>query len=107
MAQADAADLSGPTLPAVHQANMREAKIAAIIGMVVSGTLAIAKLTAGCLGHSHAVIADGIESAGDALVSAVVLFGLKISMLPPDIEHPYGHARAEGIAGKTVATIML
>jgi cation diffusion facilitator family transporter len=95
------------TFSHIHEANMRSARVAAIIGITGSGMLAVLKLVAGIWGHSHAVIADGIESAGDALASSVVLFGLKISMLPPDHEHPYGHARAEGIAGKTVATMML
>ncbi len=88
-------------------ANMKDAKVAAVAGIIGSGTLAVLKLAAGYLGHSHAVLADGIESAGDALASSVVLFGLKVSVLPPDVEHPYGHGRAEGIAGKTVATMML
>lgn len=87
--------------------NMKDAKVAAIAGIIGSGTLALLKLGAGYAGHSHGVLADGIESAGDALASGVVLFGLKISLLPPDLEHPYGHGRAEGIAGKTVATMML
>jgi cation diffusion facilitator family transporter len=92
----------------VHAAqNIKDAKFAAIAGIIGSGTLAFFKLFAGLAGHSHAVLADGIESAGDALASGVVLFGLKVSLLPPDKEHPYGHGRAEGIAGKTVATMML
>src|SRR5476651_2687661 len=91
----------------MYAANMRSARIAAIVGIIGSGTLAVLKLAAGIMGHAHVVVADGIESAGDALASCVVLFGLKISVLPPDREHPYGHSRAEGIAGKTIATMML
>jgi cation diffusion facilitator family transporter len=87
--------------------NIKDAKVAAIAGIAGSGALALIKLAAGIAGHSHGVLADGIESAGDALASGVVLFGLKVSLLPPDLEHPYGHGRAEGIAGKTVATMML
>ena len=102
----DAAE-ARPTLSSMHEANLRAANFAAIVGIAGSGALGILKLIAGIAGRSHAVIADGIESAGDALASAVVLFGLKVSVLPPDREHPYGHGRAEGIAGKTVASMML
>ena len=87
--------------------NLQDAKSAAKLGVIGSGLLAILKISAGVAGHSHAVLADGIESVGDTLASSVVLFGLKISVLPPDREHPYGHGRAEGIAGKTIATMML
>ena len=37
----------------------------AILGMAVSGALAVIKIVAGMLGHSTAVVADGVESAGD------------------------------------------
>ena len=95
------------TIAQLQDSNLQEAKTAAKIGVFGSGTLAILKISAGIAGHSHAVLADGIESVGDTLASSVVLFGLKISVLPPDREHPYGHGRAEGIAGKTIATMML
>jgi divalent metal cation (Fe/Co/Zn/Cd) transporter len=36
----------------------------AIAGMAVSGALAAIKITAGMMGHSTAVVADGLESAG-------------------------------------------
>ena len=61
--------------------------------------LAAGKLIAGMLAGSMAVVADGLESAGDVLVSGVVLFGLWVAARPPDENHPYGHGRFEILTG--------
>jgi len=71
----------------------------ALAGMVVSGVLAAIKITAGLMGHSHAVVADGLESAGDVFASGVVLLGLTLAAKPPDWDHPYGHGRLETVTG--------
>jgi len=71
----------------------------AVVGMAVSGTLAMIKITAGLLGHSTAVLADGLESASDVLASGIVLLGLTLAAKPADADHPYGHGRAETLAG--------
>ena len=81
--------------------------IAASIGMAVNFVLAIVKIVTGIVGHSYALIADGIESTADIVSSIVVWTGLKISSLPPDDDHPYGHGKAESIAGLVVALALL
>ena len=81
--------------------------IAAGIGMVVNIVLAVVKIVAGIVGNSYALIADGIESTTDIVSSFVVWTGLKISSLPPDEDHPYGHGKAESVAGMVVALALL
>jgi len=71
----------------------------AIAGMVVSGALAIVKVLVGLSGHSTAVVADGLESAGDVFASGFVLLGLTLAARPADQNHPYGHGRAEILTG--------
>ena len=71
----------------------------AAIGMLVSGALAVLKIFAGVHGHSTAVVADGLESAGDVFASGFVLLGLTLAAIPPDQDHPYGHGRAETLTG--------
>lgn len=71
----------------------------ALLSMGVSGVLAVTKLVAGYLAGSMAVMADGMESAGDVLVSGVVLFGLWVAARPADENHPYGHGRFETLTG--------
>lgn len=68
--------------------------------------LTAAKLTAGWLSGSQAIIADAVNNATDVLGSAALLLGVKIAQRPADEEHRYGHERAEGVASLVVATIM-
>lgn len=77
------------------------------IGIFVLFFLALIKGTAGILGHSRALLSDGLHSFSDVLTSVVVLVGLHIAKRPPDKTHPYGHGKAESIAAKTVAIILI
>jgi cation diffusion facilitator family transporter len=85
----------------------RKGRQAAVLGIIGSGALAVLKISAGLAGHSTAVFSDGIESAMDVFTSMVVLGGMTLALRPPDADHPYGHGRAESIAGKTISTILL
>jgi cation diffusion facilitator family transporter len=78
-----------------------------LIGIAVNLGLALTKCTAGLLGHSFALVADGLESAADVVSGLVVLFGLKLSIKPPDADHPYGHGKAEPIAALIVGVSLL
>ena len=69
--------------------------------------LAAAKLAAGLLGHSHALVADAVESLADIFSSLVVWRGLIVAAAPADAEHPYGHGKAEPIAAALVSTMLL
>lgn len=81
--------------------------MAAGIGMAVNVVLAIIKIVTGVVGNCYALVADGIESTTDIVSSLVVWTGLKVSTLPPDEDHPYGHGKAEPIAGMIVALALL
>ena len=85
---------------------MHSGQRVALLGMVVSGSLAIAKIGAGVAGHSTAVLADGFESAGDVFASGFVLLGLTLAAKPPDQEHPYGHGRIETLTGLLIGLVL-
>lgn len=61
----------------------------------------------GIIGHSYALIADGIESINDIVASVVVLISLKVSSKPPDEDHPYGHGKAEQLGALFSAISLL
>ncbi|MGI8482258.1 MAG: cation diffusion facilitator family transporter [Chthoniobacterales bacterium] len=83
--------------------NMQTGARVALAGMVVNVLVSAAKITAGVVGNSYVLIADGIESALDIGGSAVIWGGLKFAARPPDATHPYGHGKAEPIAAGAVA----
>lgn len=74
----------------------------ALLGIVVNVVFSVIKLLAGYFGHSHALIADGIESTLDIAGSFIIWSGLKLAAKPADDEHPYGHGKAEPIAAVIV-----
>lgn len=78
----------------------------AAAGMAITGVLALVKIFAGLVGHSTAVVADGLESASDVFSSAVILLGLALSAKPADDNHPYGHGRAEILSGLLVGLVL-
>jgi cation diffusion facilitator family transporter len=80
-----------------------------IVGAIMDLLLGIAKLVAGYLAYSQALIADGIHSLSDLFTDGMVLYAAKHSNQGPDAEHPYGHGRFETIAtvGLAVALILV
>lgn len=76
-------------------------------GLLANAVLAIAKLGAGLIGHSYALVADAVESLADVFSSLVVWRGLVIAAAPADEKHPYGHGKAEPIAAAIVSTMLL
>ena len=69
--------------------------------------LALVKISTGIVGNSYALIADGIESTTDIISSLIVRGSLRIAAKPPDDDHPYGHGKAESLAGVAVALFLL
>jgi cation diffusion facilitator family transporter len=80
---------------------------AALSGCVVGLLLGASKLVGGWYGHSVALVVDAIHSFGDALLSGVIWGALYWSQRPADREHPYGHTRAEAVAGSSVSLILV
>jgi cation diffusion facilitator family transporter len=78
----------------------------ALCGVIVALALGAAKLVGGLLGHSVALVSDAVHSLGDALASAAVWGALLWAQRPADREHPYGHMRAEAVAGSNVALLL-
>jgi len=78
----------------------------ALIGMLVSGGLAVLKIVTGHMAGSTSVLADGFESAADVLASGTILLALTLAARPPDSNHPYGHGRIETLAGLFLGFIL-
>jgi cation diffusion facilitator family transporter len=77
------------------------------LGMLVNAALAAGKIAAGIIGHSHALVADGVESAADFISSLIVWRGVTVAAAPADEQHPYGHGKAEPLAAAVVATVLI
>jgi cation diffusion facilitator family transporter len=93
-------------MEAARPAYMTGARLA-LTGVLINALLGILKIFAGIIGNTYALIADGVESLLDIFGSLVVWFGLRVASEPPDDEHPYGHGKAEVIAGIVVSLTVM
>jgi cation diffusion facilitator family transporter len=78
----------------------------AAISVAVNGLLAALNLIVGTRGGSLTVVASGIEFAADVAASLAVLFGFWYASRPADAKHPYGHGRAETLAGLLIGVAL-
>lgn len=92
----------GLTVDLSHAQRKKSMDKATWWGLIVNLVLSIAKLIVGFIGHSQALIADGLHSLSDLISDGLVLYATHHSNVEADEDHPYGHARYE-----TFATIAL
>ena len=86
---------------------MDKAQRIAFWSIIVSALLAVLKISVGWAGHSTSVMADGFESAADVFTSSLVYVALLVAARPADDNHPYGHGRAETLAGFVIGFFLL
>ncbi|WP_372618627.1 cation diffusion facilitator family transporter [Falsiroseomonas sp.] len=78
-------------------AETRASRIEHIAGLSVGVALLVLGLKAGAwwLTGSVALFADALESVVNVAAAVAALLAIRLSALPPDANHPYGHAKAE------------
>jgi cation diffusion facilitator family transporter len=77
------------------------------LAIAINVLLAVIKIVAGILGNSYALVADGIESTADIFSSFIVWCALRWASKPADTNHPFGHGKAESVAGMIVGIALL
>lgn len=76
-------------------------------GLAANIVLACLKTAIGVVGHSPALLADGINSTSDVAYYVVVRIFMFFSNKPADSEHPYGHRQLESIAALVVGSFVV
>jgi cation diffusion facilitator family transporter len=64
-----------------------------VIALLANVAIGVAKLIAGLVSGSSAMIAEAAHSAADCVNEGFLALGLYRAKLPPDERHPFGHAR--------------
>lgn len=77
------------------------------ISVFVNSILFFLKLMIGLMVGAVSVIADAVHTLSDVVSSTVVIWGFKQAEKPADVEHPYGHGRAEYIATLIIAILLV
>lgn len=69
--------------------------------------LFVLNLIVGLLFSTLSLISKAFESVHDILTAIIIHFTIKINNKKPDENHPFGHTRAENIAGYTIGVLMI
>lgn len=85
----------------------RRSMLAINIGLGANLLLAAVKTTIGIMGHSTALLADGINSTSDVVYYIIVRIFMAFARKPADREHPYGHSQLESIAAVVVGAFVI
>jgi len=73
----------------------------------ISVLLLAVKFLAYFLTHSVAILTDALESIVNVAAGFIGLYSLYISAKPRDINHPYGHGKAEFLSAAVEGTLIL
>lgn len=85
----------------------RLSRMAVLLGLVANVILAGLKTSIGIIGHSPALLAEGVNSTVDVAYYVVVGIFMRLACKPPDDDHPYGHRQFESIAGVAIGAFVI
>jgi len=78
-----------------------------LVGGIINVVLSVGKFAVGVACHSSALVADAGHSLSDLFSDFITLWAVQIGRLPPDDDHPYGHAKFEAIGSLFLALTLL
>lgn len=77
------------------------------LGLSINVLLAVVKTTFGVLGHSPALLAEGINSTSDVAYYIAASVLVRMANKPADREHPYGHRQFESIGALLIGSFIV
>ena len=86
--------------------NSRE-KRCTLVGMTSDICLSALKIATGIIGHSSAILADGIHSIGDTVTDALVYAMVRFSGKGADERYRYGRGKYETLAAFLISIILV
>lgn len=77
------------------------------LGLGTNIVLSIVKTTFGILGHSPALLAEGINSTSDVAYYIAASILVRMANKPADSDHPYGHRQFESIGSLLIGSFVI
>jgi cation diffusion facilitator family transporter len=90
-----------------HSERRRRGVRLAQTGLLINAILVVVKVVTGIVGHSYALIADGVESSLDIFSSMIVWRGIHVAARSPDESYHFGYGKAESVASAAVALLLM
>ena len=75
--------------------------------IIINIILVIFKILIGYIGHSRAMIADGVNSISDLITDFIAIFGNKMSNKKSNKKHPFGYGKIEYLTSILVGFFVL
>ncbi|BCW96198.1 MAG: cation diffusion facilitator family transporter [Fimbriimonadales bacterium] len=80
---------------------------AAVVSLLYNLTATGVKLVAALITGSMSLLSEALHSATDVVASLFAYLGVRMGATPPDPQHPYGHGKAETLAGFGEAILLM
>jgi cation diffusion facilitator family transporter len=93
-------------IPYITKTRAQKAQQVTLIGLIINVILTLAKILAGIIGKSSAMLADGLHSLSDLITDVIVIIFFKISEAEKDDGHPYGHGKFETFSTFLIAVAL-
>ncbi len=90
-----------------NSARNREEKRCTVVGMTSDVCLSIMKIGTGIIGHSSAILADGIHSISDTVTDALVYAMVRLSGKGVDERYRYGRGKFETLAAFLISILLV
>lgn len=84
-----------------------KALFVAWVSLISNFLLTLIKIACGMLFYSTALIADGVHNGGDVIASIAAIGSMKLSNHPADLDHPYGHGKAEDVSTAFIGVLLI
>lgn len=81
--------------------------LAALSSVVWSALLTLMKFVVGLMTGSLGLLSEALHSGLDLLAAAGTLFAVRVSALPADDDHPYGHGKVESLMALAETLLLL
>ncbi len=91
----------------VARQRAERAKKVTWVGFVVNAILSLAKVIAGIVGNSGAMIADGVHSISDFITDIIVLVFIGVSSRGENENYRYGHGKFETFATMLISFALI
>ncbi|HEY3185112.1 MAG TPA: cation diffusion facilitator family transporter [Gaiellaceae bacterium] len=80
---------------------------AALTSVVAAAALIVLKLSVGLETHSLGLLSEALHSGTDLVAALLTFFALRVAERPADIQHQYGHGKAEHLAALAEGAILV
>jgi cation diffusion facilitator family transporter len=90
-----------------HTQAQKEKRSAALSSVVAAIILTSFKIVVGVFTNSLGILAEAAHSALDLVAALMTLFAVRVSDLPPDKEHNFGHGKIENLSALFETLLLL